>query len=193
MKWFARIAIAFVGLLILAVAVLFVLGRRADAGRVHVVSEIDATPEQVWPWITEGAREKQWVSWLVEVRQDKSKTGVGAKEVWVMQDANSGGRREEMEAVCTEYKPLSRVSADISSVGMFDGRQSIAVENLGNGRTRVDVDGRFHYSQWFAALMEPLITPAATQKLAGDVAHLKSLVEQSKIKGAADGTASRTF
>jgi uncharacterized protein YndB with AHSA1/START domain len=189
MKWLLRIAVGFVALLLVVAAALFILGRRADAGRIHVISEINATPEQVWPWITEGAREKQWVSWLVEVRQDKTKTGVGAREVWVMQDANNGGQREEMEAICTEYAPGSHLSADISSPGMFDGRQSMRVENLGNGRTRLEVDGRFHYSQWFAALMEPLITPAAEKKLVGDVAQLKSLIE----KGASNGTTSSAF
>ncbi len=188
MKWILRIAGGFTALLLIAVALLFALGHRADAGRVHVSTEINASAEQLWPWLNDTDKLKQWITWLVDIRQDQSPTGVGTKQVWVMRDANNGGQLMEMEGTFTEYQPPSRESVHIYSAGMFDGQQSYSVQDLGAGRARLDIDGRYQYSQWFAALMEPLITPAADKKLRDDMARLKALVEKEK-----NGTASSAF
>jgi uncharacterized membrane protein len=185
MKWVLRIAVGFVSLAIVAVAVLFALGNRANAGRIHVSTELNASAEQLWPWLNDNDKVKQWVSWLVEIRQDQSKTGVGAKQVWVMRDENNGGQRMEIEGTVTDYQPPARRSVHLSSGGMFDGQQTYRVENISDGRTRLDIEGRYHYSQWFAALLEPLITPAAEKKLVRDVARLKELVESGASKTAA--------
>jgi len=64
----------------------------------------------------------------------------------------------------------------LSARGAFDGQQSYELSDLGNGRTRIDIDSHYRFAQWFANFMEPLVTPAARKKLDGDVAHLKSAV-----------------
>jgi uncharacterized protein YndB with AHSA1/START domain len=190
MKWMLRIAIGFLSLLILAIAALFVLGHRTNAGRVHASAEFNASAEQIWPWLSEGDKAKQWVSWLVEVRPlTPAASGVGSKEVWVMHDANNGGQPMEIESACTEYEPPTRLSVRLSSSGSFDGHQTYRLVNLDNGRARLDIDGQYHFSQWFAALMEPVVTPAAEKKLVGDVARLKSLIE----RGANNGATSSAF
>ena len=190
MRWVIRIAGGLIALLAIAVIVLLVLGRREGAGRVRASAEIHATPEQIWPYLTESAKLKQWVTWLQEIRPDGlSKSGVGSREVWMMRDENSGGRVMEMEALCTEYKPPSRLGAHVSSRGVFDGEQTFGIETTGSGKSRVSVDGRFVYTQWFGALFEPLVSPAAEKKLAGDINRLKEAVE----KGAGHGTASSAF
>jgi len=187
MKWVIRIAGLFIALVAIGVLILVVLGRREGAGRVRASTEIHATPEQIWPYLTESGKVKQWITWLVEIRpDDPSKTGVGAREVWVMRDANNGGRTMEMVGVCTEYKPPSRLGTHVSSTGMFDGDQIFQIETLGAGKSRVSIDGKFRYTQWLGALFEPLVTPAAEKKLGGDVSRLKELVE----KGAGNGSAS---
>ena len=43
--------------------------------------------------------------------------------------------------------------------------------------TRLEIDGDYHFTQWFASLMTPLIMPAAAKKMEGDIATLKKLVE----------------
>ncbi len=184
MKWVLRISGIFVALLIIAVAVLFALGHRANAGQIHVSTEINASAEQLWPWLNDSDKVKQWVSWLAEVRQDRPTTGVGTKQIWVMHDANNGGKPMEIEGTYTEYLPPTRLTVQVSSAGSFDGQQTYSVQNLGAGRTRLNIDGRYHYSQWFAELLEPLITPAAEKKLVEDVARLKSLVESGGTKTA---------
>jgi len=51
-----------------AVVTLLILGQRKDAGHMHGSIEIAASPQQLFPWLVEGDKLKQWVSWLVEVR-----------------------------------------------------------------------------------------------------------------------------
>lgn len=187
MKWILRIAGGFAAFVAIAVALLLVLGHRANAGQVHVSTEINASAQQVWSWLDDTDKQKQWITWLVEIRQDQP-SRVGTKQVWVMRDANNGGQLMEMEGTFTEYQPPLRESVRISAAGSFDGQQTYAIENLGAGRTRLSIDGSYRYAQWFAALMEPLITPAAEKKLRGDVARLKTLVEKEK-----NGTASSAF
>jgi carbon monoxide dehydrogenase subunit G len=188
MKWVLRISGVFVALLVVAIAALFALGHRANAGQIHVSAELKASPEQLWPWLNESDKVKQWISWLVEVRQDRPATGVGTKQIWVMQDSNNGGKPMEIDGTFTEYLPPTRQTVQVSSAGTFDGQETYRVENLGAGKTRLDIDGSYHYSEWWAALLEPLITPAAEKKLRGDVARLKSLVEKER-----NGTASSAF
>jgi hypothetical protein len=188
MKWVLRISGVFVALLILAVGVLFALGHRANAGHIHVSTELNASPEQLWPWLNDGDKVKQWISWLVEVRQDRPTTGAGTKQIWVMHDSNNGGKPMEIEGIYTEYLPPTRQTVQVSSAGSFDGQETYSVANLGAGKTRLQIDGSFHYSEWWAALLEPLITPAAETKLRGDVARLKLLVEKER-----NGTASSAF
>jgi carbon monoxide dehydrogenase subunit G len=188
MKWILRIAGGFAALLVIALAALLALGHRANAGRVHVSTEINASAVELWPWLNDPDKQKQWITWLVEIRQDQPGVRVGTKQVWVMRDENNRGQLMEMEGTFTEYHPPLRESVRISSAGMFDGQQTYIIENLGAGGTRLTIDGSYRYAQWFAALMEPLITPAAEKKLRDDVARLKTLVEKEK-----NGTASSAF
>lgn len=77
-----------------------------------------------------------------------------------------------------EYAPPSHLVLEISSPkGEFTGESVYQLVDLGNGRTRLDMDSRFHFQNWFANLMEPVITPAARKKMRGDSARLKSILE----------------
>jgi len=176
MKWVIRIVGGFLAVILLAVAVLAIVGHRAGAGRIHASAELNGSPDQVWPWLNEGERLKQWVSWLVEVR-GWGQGGVGAKRIWVMKDENNGGALMEIEGMCSEYAPPSRLTVQLKSSDAFDGQQAYRLTDLGGGRTRLEVDSSFHFTSPFAQLMEPLITPAAEKKMVSDMARLKSLVE----------------
>jgi uncharacterized protein YndB with AHSA1/START domain len=177
MKWAVRIVGGFLVVILLAVALLFIVGHRAGAGRVRASTEFNSSPDQLWPWLNEGQKLKQWVSWLVEVRGWEQGASVGAKRVWVMKDENNGGMLMEIEGTCSEYAPPSRLTVQLKSGGDFDGQQSYRLTDIGHGRTRLDVDSNYYFSSWFARLMEPLITSLAEKKMVGDVARLKSLVE----------------
>jgi len=178
MKWLKWIGIVLAALLILPVVTLFLLGLRKDAGHLHGSIEIAASPQQLFPWLVEGDKLKQWVGWLVEVRvPDPANRGVGSSRVWVMKDENNGGKLMQIVAETREYAPPSRLVLQISSEGQFTGDNVYELVDLGNGRTRLEVDSRFRFANWFFNLMEPVVTPAARKKMIADEARLKALVE----------------
>jgi uncharacterized protein YndB with AHSA1/START domain len=180
MKWIKRIAIVLAVLLVVPTAVLLVMGRRANAGVAQASVEISAPPDQLWKWLDDGDRLKQWVSWLVEVKYpDPQKAhGVGASRIWVMKDENNGGALMQIVSRFTEYTPPSNLTLHVADTdGMFVGDETYRLVDLGSGRTRLEVRSRAHYNEWFAALLEPLITPAAEKKLVMDVNRLKQLAE----------------
>jgi uncharacterized protein YndB with AHSA1/START domain len=176
MKWILRIGGGLLGVILLAVIVLLVMGSRSTAGSVQTSVEINASPEQVWPWLHEHDKVKQWVSWLVEVRPVGPVTSpVGSKEVWVMRDENNGGKLMEITGTCTEYVPHTRLGVAVSTPGMFDGNQAYRLIPLDGSRTRLEVTGHYTFHMWWAKLLEPLITPSAKKKLDGDLARLQTL------------------
>jgi uncharacterized protein YndB with AHSA1/START domain len=179
MKWLKWIGIVLAALLILPVVTLLILGMRKDAGHLHGSYEIATSPQQLWPWLEDGDKLKQWVSWLVEVRvPDPSLHGVGASHVWVMRDENNGGKFMQIVAKNREYAPPSRLALQLSSPdGQFTEENLYELVDLGNGKTRLDVDARYHFLNWFANLMEPVITPAVKKKMTADLARLKSILE----------------
>ena len=183
MKWIVRIAAVLIGILVLGTAVLLAMGQRSSAGQSHASVEIQAAPEQVWPWLEDTGRLKQWVSWLVEVRDQPGSTpGVGTRRVWVMRDENNGGQLMELPFTYTEYAPPSRMTVSCTVAGAFSGRQKYHLTPLGNGKTRVDSEGDYAYQMWLARLMEPVITPAAEKKMRSDLVRLKDAVEKGEAK-----------
>lgn len=176
LKW---IGIVLASLIVLPMITLLVMGHRPNAGKVHASTEIAASREQVWQWLDNNDRLKQWVSWLVDVQEPQpGPHAVGSHRVWVMKDENNGGELLNLDGVFKEYQPPSNFTVAIASpLYQFDGSQSYRLTDLGNGRTRIDIDGRYHYQQWLANLMEPLVTPLAQKKMVGDLARLKTLME----------------
>ncbi len=67
MKWILRILLGLVGLLVLAVVVLFVLSKRPDAGKGDVTIDIARPPDVVWQWVSEEREARPLGSvWLEE-------------------------------------------------------------------------------------------------------------------------------
>lgn len=165
-----------VGLVVAAIVVLFLMGFRKGAGTMTTALEIDRPPEAVWPWLTEGDKQTQWVSWLVEVKDlTPGVTGPGKKYAWVMDDPNMKQKVEIVgESLGEEY--LKYLSVKLSSEVGFDGTSTWTLTDLG-GRTRLESQGAFTYRKWMFRLMEPIVTPQARKKQDADFAKLKSLVE----------------
>lgn len=176
MKWLLWSSGGLVGLVVLAVLVLFLVGRRPHAGDTLSVIEIARPPEVVWTWITEPERVKQWVSWLAEVRQDTPGVdGVGARETWFMDDPNMK-KRLEIPAVVTAYDPPRSVSIHIDAPKLFQGDATYTLTPTPTG-TRLEQKGSWRYADAFSRLMEPLVTPQANAKGDKDFAKLKALIE----------------
>jgi carbon monoxide dehydrogenase subunit G len=181
MKWIV-LSFKAIGLLLLVAACgLWLAGRRAGAGHLHSEIEVNRPVAEVWDWVSEPEKLKQWISWLVEVRtDDMGHGGVGVKRVLVMRDENNGGELVNIESTCTEYAPPKLLRTNLVVPRMFDGTQSYRVTDLGNGSSRLEIDSQFHFGNPFAKLMEPLITSSAQKKMRRDIARLKQLAEGSR-------------
>ena len=177
MKWIKRILLGLVGLLVLAVAVLFVLSKRPGAGKMDVSVEIAQPPEVVWAWVTEEEKLVRWVAWLTDIVPDPaSPAGVGHRETWVMNDPHA---KEPMRIVATVTKEDAprTAAARLDVPGAFVGDVSYTLTDLGNGRTRLRQESIFRMLNPVFTLMEPLVTPEARTKAISDFARLKQLAE----------------
>lgn len=179
MRWLLIAVGVLVGLVIVAVGVLWALGRRPDAGKDQVSVEIARPPEVVWAWITEPDKLVQWVAWLEAVESDPaSPQGVGHREVWVVNDPNMK-QQMRIGAVVTQQDAPRACAARVEVPKMFEGEIAYTLEDLGGGRTRLTQKSAFVYTHPLAALMEPLVTPEARKKQISDFARLKSKAEAS--------------
>jgi len=179
MKWWQKLSLALVALVVLAVVALLAMGQRTGAGVVAASVSIRRPAAQVFPWLVDAEKNKQWVSWLREIRViSPGVNGVGAKEVWVMADQNNGGAPMEIASESTVYEPPRRLGARLHAADLFDGEVSYELVET-NGDTEVRSHGRYHYHHWFARLLEPVITPEARKKFVADLATLKEKVEHA--------------
>ena len=176
MKWLKYGAYAFLGIIALSVLTLYAMGFRASAGKSSTTIEFNRPPAQVWPWLEEKDKFKQWVSWVVDV-QDEGPNGIGGKRRTTMKDPNMGDQLIYVDSVITEFTLHKHIKVHLTSPAGFEGDIVYDLEDLG-GRTRLTMSGAFKYDSWLATLMEPIITPQAKAKEDADFAKLKSLVEQ---------------
>jgi uncharacterized protein YndB with AHSA1/START domain len=176
MKWVLVVLGGLVGICVLAVLVLFAMGFRSGARENRALVEIACSREEVFAWISEPERQKQWVSWLVEV-QDASPgvTGAGRNEVWVMDDPNMK-QKISIASEYTGWDPPNRLEMNIHMDGFFDGTQVYTLTDAG-GKTRLEQFAETRYLHPFYALLEPLVTPAAQKKMVADLAQLKAKAE----------------
>lgn len=178
MKWMLYVLAGIGGLLVVAVVVLLAL--RQDETRFRESVEIARPAPVVFTWITEPARIKGWIGWLVEIRLlTPQTTGVGERQVWVMEDRNNNNQHMNIDAEITEYHPGRRMQARVSAQEGFTGVISYDLEALGPDRTRLTYVGTFQYQHWLAKLLEPVISRSARQKLQEDLARLKQAAEAS--------------
>lgn len=176
MKWLKYGAIGLVSLVALAVVVLVGLGFRPGAGETTVTVEVNKPPAEVWQWLEDKDKFKQWVSWTVDVK-DEGPAGVGGKRRVTMRDPNMDNELVTIDTVTTAYRHPTHIRVEMSSPMGFQGYITYDLEDLG-GRTRLTQFGHFTYSIWWAQLLEPLVTPSAKKKDEEDLATLKRLAEK---------------
>jgi uncharacterized protein YndB with AHSA1/START domain len=179
MKWVGIIAAVLAGVVVVAIAGLWIAGFRKDAGHYESAIDIGRPAAEVWPWITEPEKQKKWVGWLTEARAlTPESSSVGSREVWVMVDPSMNNQRVEIDSEVTSVVPNQSLSLRVGSKGMFTGDANYTLIALPGGGTRVLNSGTYRYDQWFARLLEPLVSPEAHKKLENDMGRLKRLVEE---------------
>ena len=180
MKWVKAIAALLVGIVLVAIGGLWIAGLTSNAGHYESVIEIGRPTAEVWPWITEPDKLKQWVSWLTEARKlTPEPPHPGSRTVWIMADPNMGSQPIEINSEVTSVVPNESLNMSFGASRMFSGNASYTLTSLPGGGTRLRNVGDYHYATWFARLMEPLVRPEALRKMNADLSHLKMLVEGS--------------
>jgi uncharacterized protein YndB with AHSA1/START domain len=180
MKWVLRILGGLAALFVLAVAGLWVAGLRPGHGRLVTEVVIDRPAPQVFRWLTEDERVKNWISGLEEVRPvsapaDGGEVGKKFHLVDVYKDEHV-----EMEMTVTKFEKDRALSILVSSVGdpnngfTETGDYTLSEQN---GKTRLRFDVQTKYFGLLPRLFEPLITPQAKEKVQDDFRRLKSLAE----------------
>jgi len=178
MRWLKRIGLALVGMIAAAVLVLSILASRQEAREMSVSVEINRPPEEVWKWIEEPGKIRQWVSWLVEIKElTPGVRGKGARGVWVMEDRNNNNALMNLNYEVAAYDPGKSRTVKITAVEGFEGEVEYKLADMGNGRTRLEMQSQYTFHTWFVKLLSPLILPQARKKAEDDFARLKQKAE----------------
>jgi uncharacterized protein YndB with AHSA1/START domain len=178
MKWLLYVLAGVVGLVGLAVVVLLAIGGGRGEAQFDRSVEIARPASIVFKWITEPVHMKSWVAWLVDVQElTPGTSGVGARQVWVMQDRNNNNQPMNIQSEITRFESERLLEAQLSVPEVFSGTVTYQLEPLATDRTRLTYRAAFKYQHWLAKLMEPLISRSADQKLVEDLARLKQQAE----------------
>ncbi len=178
MKWVLRSLLALVAVCIVTFVGLWLASNRSDAGRMRASIDIHRPADVVWPWMNEPAKLTQWVGWLESVEPDSTTPleGIGHRETWVMNDPRMK-EKLRVPGTTTLWEPPHQLGVHVELAGVFAGDVFYKLTDLGNGRTRVEQDGRFRYETQMMKLMEPMITPDAMRKVVADLNRLRQAIE----------------
>jgi uncharacterized protein YndB with AHSA1/START domain len=181
MKWL-KIILMTLALLLLAPAVLLaILNLNQDSNRMKTSVIIHQPPAVVWPWLFEGDKLKQWVSWLKDVQRDPTPSPlVGSKGVWTMADENNGGREMKIASTVESVEPDKSLGLRLSAPEGFSGTAVYSLKANPDGTTLLEADGRYVFDNSFAKFMTPVIIWQAKKKSEMDFDHLRRLLEGGK-------------
>jgi uncharacterized protein YndB with AHSA1/START domain len=179
--WTALIAIACVAGLVVAVLVGLYAAGRSGNGTIHETSiEIAAPCDQVWPWLVDSERVKQWVGGLKVIESLTPDKGleVGARD---RLEVEVNGQLFEIFSEVTLVDPGRLVEQRLSQEGALAWHEvaRFSISSLGNDRALFTVTASYTYTTIAGIVMEPIIRVAARKKLAKDLEALKTLVERA--------------
>jgi len=185
MKWIVGVLGGLIALVVLGTVALWLYGFRSEAG--HSVGEIviDRPPAQVFRWLTDDGRLKKWIGGLSEIHEVTPRPSGGELGRKFRMTESYQGQSVQMEAVVTKFEQDRAISISVTSVADpdsgFTETADYTLTELG-GKTRLRLDGKAKYTGFVVRLLEPMITPKATEKLREDLARMKSLVEAEPVK-----------
>lgn len=180
MKWIVRALLAVVVLFLLAVTGLFVASQQEGAASMSAKVTINRPAAEVWPWLVEGEKLKQWVSWLVDVKDEGGPfAAVGARQVWTMEDRNNNNQLMRIAGVAETMEPPTRLAVRVSAAEGFTGLNRYELIESG-GRTEIKATADYEMKHWLARLLIPLIMNQARQKFNQDLERLKARAEEAK-------------
>ena len=139
---------------------------------------IDCSPEQLWPWIEEPDKQKQWMKGLLEnVPTSDGPTRVGSTFRMTIQE---GRRVAEYDGEITNYDPHRHLGVRFWGEALkgVEMAADYKLQNLGT-RTRLDYVATVDTSGagFFVRLMMPLFKLFSTMQLKSFMKTLKRLAE----------------
>ena len=180
MKWVLYALAGVGGLLVICVIVLLALGGFRGESRLVASVDIARPPGAVFPWLAQPDKLKSWVGWLIDVRDlTPEQRGVGARQVWVMEDRNNNNQRMDIATEITRSEPDRVLEAKVSAADGFTGDIHYELEPMSADKTKLTYRANYKFNHWLAKLLEPIISRSAQQKLEEDLNRLKQQVEAS--------------
>jgi len=177
-KWVRRILGGIAALLVLCVAGLWLAGLRPGHGHHAETVEINRPAEQVWRYLTNDELAKKWISGLEEIRYESPSVPRAGEKLYLVQGYE--GKRIEMEMTLGRVEAPHTMEFSIVAVGdtsnQFREQGAYTLEERG-GKTLLRLATTAEYDGFLPRLVEPLITYGTREKLRGDLARLKALVE----------------
>ena len=180
MTWMLRIAGVLLSVLVVSTLILVGLGRRAGAGHVSTSVEIKASPDAVFPWLSQDDKASQWIGSLVDAKTIGPRADeVGARHVRTLRDPLIDSKLDVVEEICSNFTPPSRLSFSVNAA-KFRGDKTFVLTDLADGLTRLDIDLRYSYKGPFENLLEPISTYLLQKRAEDDSLKLKSLIESAQ-------------
>lgn len=133
--------------------------------------EIAATPGDVFPYLIEPDRLRQWVGGFVESRPLTSgEIGVGTRSIDVFTER---GREMRMETEILKFEPGRLLEVAIAMPGM----KAVSEYRLDGGARTAVTHTQTVTFRGIAKLMAPFIGGSLRRRMAEDLARLKTAVE----------------
>lgn len=174
LKWISGLVV----LLALIVGGLWLAGQREHAGRHAGSVDVLAPASEVFPWLVDVERRKQWQQGLTEVTPLDGRgpvQGARSRERVVIDE-----RVTDMDVEIAVYEPPHRLIVTTHADGDFafdyEVRWQLS-ESAGVTTVSCVCDGEYHGA--LTRLLEPLIALAANGQLDADLRLLAQLVEAS--------------
>jgi uncharacterized membrane protein len=180
MKWVVRGLLGLVVIVLVALTALFVASQREGAARMEGRITINRPAREVWPWLVQGEKLTQWVSWLVKVEDEGGPFDAkGSRQVWTMEDRNNNNQLMKIRGVAEVVAPPHELAVKVSAAEGFSGVNRYELKETGAG-TEVHMVADYDFDNWAAKLLVPLIMSQAREKFAGDLARLKEKAEAAR-------------
>lgn len=164
---FARVAL--LGFLALS-GLLAGCGNGSFGGHVEIAKPANT----VFDWITQSDKRKQWDTGVVkEIPLNNLPPGVGARNREVI---SMNGHEMTLDAEVTEFVPGKHLAVHLVGSGMDLHATYDLVEAA--GVTNVDYHGNFEITNFFMKPMAGMVQAGSVDKMNGDLARLKAIVEK---------------
>src|SRR5258708_7735998 len=128
-KWLVRIGCAIGILVIVVTGGLVLLGGGRRIAHVETSANFNHPAAQIWPWLVEAPRLKQWLGGFVDsIPQDRGGLRVGARSKELV---DLDGRRWEIASEVTALTPPRRIKLHMVADDFEDDSEYLLEEHAG--------------------------------------------------------------